>query len=429
MARFIVLWLGQMVSLIGSGLTTFALGLWVYQHTGSIAKFAFIAGFAVLPNVLIAPIAGALVDRWNRRTIMIYSDGVSAISVLLLCFLFFTHRLSLWHIYPLVVLNSMGTVFRLPSYMALLSQLVPPEQIGRATGMMQMGPASAQLFSPFIAAILIANTGYTGVVLADLLTFAFSVLTLVIIKVPDLASKPPARRSLLSEAAQGWRYIMDQPELKILLLLFIMLNITFSFYQALITPVILGFTNSSALGFILSTGGIGLVLGSLLLSVWGGPKKRINGLLGFGFLYSIGLLVSGLRPSTVLVTVAVFLTLFSVPFINGCNQMIWQSKTAMHVQGRVFAIRTMIGWSSSPVAFFLAGPLADRFFEPALAIHGRLAGSWLNVIGVGKGRGAALLLVLSGLLSLIVTMVSWFSQALQSIEESIPYRTASASGG
>ena len=210
-----------------------------------------------------------------------------------------------------------------------------------------------------VARLLILWLGQMVSLIGSGLTFAFSVLTFVMINVPDLAVKPTAKPSLRKQAAQGWRHIMDQPGLKTLLLLFIMLNITSSFYQALITAIILGFTNFVDFGPILS--GIGSVLGSLLLSVWGGLQRRINGLPGFAILYSVGLILSGLRASTAFLTIAVFLTLFFAPFINGCNQIICQLKSALQVQCRVFAIRTMIGWSSSPLIYSRGRRKAKQF--------------------------------------------------------------------
>lgn len=421
MVKFLVIWFGQLVSLFGSGLTTFALGIWVYQRTGSFTKFSLICVFAVLPNVLICPLAGAIVDRRNRRTIMLWSDSVAGVGTFMLALLFLAHWLVIWEIYLLVAVNALVGAFRLPSYMALLSQLVPLHQVGRASGMMQLGPASTQVLSPIMAAALIGLIGFQGVVLIDFTTFLFAIGTLVMVKVPSLSAlSVTGKRSLLKEAAQGWRYIMMRPGLKRLLVFFWFLNITYSFSQVLLTPMILAFASSGVLGAIMSIGAIGFLAGSILMTVWGGPKRRIHGLMGFTLPYGVGLVLSGLRPSVWLITVAIFLVLFEVPLINGCNQAIWQSKTPLELQGRVFATRMMLAWSSAPLSFFLAGLLAERVFEPLLGPRGRLAGSWISAIGVGPGRGAALLLVLSGILALLVAIGFCFSRRMRHMEDELP---------
>lgn len=417
--NFIFVWVGQLVSLVGSGLTSFALGIWVYQQTGSVTKFALISVCIMLPGIVISPFAGVLVDRMNRRKVMMLSDVGAGFASLGLAILFFTGRLTTWEIYTLISVGSIAGAFRLPAYMALLSQLVPMKQIGRASGMMQTGPAAAQVLSPIIAVSLLGKLKFQGIVAIDFATFIFAIVTLSMIYVPTLPAKG-VKRSLLKEAADGWHYIAERPGLIGLLLFFASINITYSFAQVLFTPMILSFTNAAVLGAIMSLGALGFLLGSIVMSMWGGPKRRVNGLLGFAVLYGVGLILGGLKQSAVLITVGIFLVVFQIPIINGCSQAIWQVKTALEMQGRVFSMRMMIAWSSAPLAFFLAGPLADRVFEPMFALHGPISGTWLSIIGTGPGRGAAFLLIINGILALAITASCYLNRRLWYVEDELP---------
>ena len=401
-------------------MTSFALGIWVYQRTGSITRFALISVCVMLPGIVISPLAGALVDRFNRRTMMVLSDIGAGCTSLILAVLFFAGKLTIWEIYVLVSVGSLAGALRMPSYMALLSQLVPMKHIGRASGMMQLGPAAAQVLSPVLAASLLGKIGFPGIIAIDFVSFLFAIGTLSMIPVPTLSQKGP-QRPILKEASDGWTYIVERPGLVGLLIFAASINITYGFAQTLFTPIILSFASTAVLGTIMSVGALGFLSGSLLMSTWGGPKRRVQSMLGFAFLYGIALIVGGLQASAVLITTSLFVFFFQIPSINSCSQAIWQTKIPLEMQGRVFSTRMMIAWSSGPLAILLAGPLADRFFGPMFLDRGLMAGTWLvKIIGFGPGRGAAFLVVLNGILALAVTMGCFFNRHLRRVEDELP---------
>lgn len=425
MKAFLVVSLGQVVSLLGSSLTTFALGVWVYQRTGSVTKFALIAFFSSLPGLTLSPLAGALVDRWDRRRTMVLSDAMAAVtSAVLLVLLWDESRnlLAMWHIYALMVIASCANALQVPAFDAATSLLVAKEQYGRASGLTQMGLAIAQIASPFLGALMLLSVKMRGILIVDLATFGFSVLTLLAVtfREPERTAQAAEHRSLWQDSALGWTYIRERPGLLTLLLLMAVVNFNVGLLQSLLPPLILGFASATALGSVLSLAGVGMLAGTLLMGVWGGPRRRINGIFAGFVIEGLILFLGGLRPSVALVGTAAFVYLFVAPMISGCSQAIWQSKVSPALQGRVFAVRRMVAQLSLPAAYFLAGPLADHVFEPMLAPGGALAGSVGALIGTGKGRGIGFLFILLGALVLVTLPVFSAYRPLRKVEEELP---------
>jgi len=423
MGIFTIIWGGQVVSTIGSGLTSFALGLWVYQLTGSVTQFALIAFCTVLPRLALSPLAGALVDRWDRRWAMILSDSGAAFSTLVIVGLFLTNRLEVWHIYLMTAISSAFGTFQWPAYTAAITLLVPKRNLGRANGMVQFGQAASEILAPTLAGILVITIQIWGVILIDFATFLFAVLTLLLVRIPKPTPTTAGKKeegSLLREAAYGWSYLTTRPGLLGLLVFFAVVNFLWGMVGALIMPMILNFTSADVLGMIISIAGIGLLTGSLVMSVWGGPKRRINGVLNFELLSGLCFLLIGLRPAAWLVAIGAFGAHLTIAIVSGSNQAIWQSKVAPHVQGRVFAMQQMIAKSTTPLAYLLAGTLADKVFEPLLAANGLLAGSLGHIMGIGPGRGIGLLFIVMGMMKVIVSLGGYLYPRIYFVEDELP---------
>jgi MFS family permease len=420
---FLLIWLGQLLSLVGSGLTGFALGVWVFRTTGSVTKFALISLATALPGILFSPIAGALVDRWDRRKAMILSDIGAGVCTLSMALLLMADRLEVWHIYIAMGISSTFSAFQWPAYSAATTLLVPKEHLGRASGMVQTGEAAAQIISPVLAGVLMTAIGVQGVMLIDVATLLFALATLFVVHIPRpavTAEGEAGKGSLLREAAYGWTYIRARPGLFGLLLFFAVINFSNGIIQVLFTPLVLSFTTAQTLGLLLSIGGLGILGGSLLMSVWGGPKRRIYGILSANLLAGLAMYLIGFPPRPWILGTAAFIVLSCTPIANGCSQAIWQVKTTPDVQGRVFATRRMIAWASLPGAYLAAGPLADRVFEPLMAEGGALAGSVGRIIGVGMGRGIALLYIVLGTLSVLAVVAAYSYPRLRRVELELP---------
>lgn len=423
MTTFVVVWAGQVVSALGSYLTGFALAVWIYQQTGSATLFALITLVTTLPGVVLSPFAGALVDRWDRRRAMIVADSGAGTATLALALLIWRGHLELWHIYVLMSIISTFSTLSWPAFTAATTMLVPSRHLGRAGGMTQMGDAAAQILAPLLAGAMVVTIGRQGVVLIDFASYLVAVAALLVVRMPRPPATPEGtsdRGSLWREARSGWSFIRQRPGLLALLVLFAVTNAGTGLVQVLLSPMILSFASPAVLGRVLTVAGCGMLAGGLAMSVWGGPRRRVAGILGILLLQGLVLPFGGLRASALLIGAGAFIYMLTLPVLSGSSQALWQSKVPLDLQGRVFAVRRMVAWSILPLAYLVAGPLADHVFEPLLAAGGPLAGSVGRIIGVGKGRGIALMLILAGLfIVLVVAVASRFSR-LTRLESELP---------
>jgi MFS family permease len=428
MKTFITVWAGQLISTFGSGLTGFALSVWIYQQTDSVTLLAFNLLANTLPNIILAPLTGLVADRWDRCWVMILSDTVAGLSTLAVALLWLSGGLQVWHVYIATTLIASGSAFQWPAYSATTSLLVPKEQLGRANGMIQMGEALSFLVSPVLAGTLFGSIGLGGVILIDFATFCAAVVTLLIVRFPAYrteASKGSEKESFFHVASFGWRYILARPGLLGLLIYFGAVNFVWGMVLPLYQPLILDLSSTQVLGVISSIGGLGVLLGSTLMSVWGGPKRRILGILGAGGLSGIFLFFTGIQPSLILIGAGLFGGFFCYPLLNASSQALWQSKVAPDVQGRVFAIRRLISWSTQPLALIVAGPLVNRVFDPFMKMDTPLTMMLKQIIGEGSERGIGLLFLLLGVGLIIAAMIAWFNPHIRSVEDKLPDATPS----
>ena len=420
---FLIIWFGQLISLIGSGLTSFALGVYIYNRTGAATQLALSLVAASLPSLVLLPFAGALVDRWDRRRVLVLSDTGAAVVTLALWALLATGRLEVWHIYVGNALASALGAFQRPAYMAVPSLLVPKEQFGRVGGLMQLADAASTIVAPLAAGFLIAVIGIQGVFLVDFATFLFAVSTLLIVRIPRPAAQPgtaAGRGSLLRQAAFGWGYLRARRGLLGMLVLFAIVNFALGFYSALFTPLVLSRFGAEVLGSLLSISGLAMLAGSVVMSAWGGTPRKIFTVLGAISLSGLGMGAVGLRPDVLLMGAGNLFFFALVPIANAASQAIWLAKVAPDVQGRVFAARMMIGSAITPVAYLLAGPLADRVAEPLMAEGGALAGTVGRILGVGPGRGIGLIVVLTGLVVALAPLLATFIRPIRRVEVELP---------
>ncbi|HYR06494.1 MAG TPA: MFS transporter [Longimicrobium sp.] len=420
---FLLVWAGQLISGVGSGFTSFALGVWVYQKTGSVTGFALILVAATLPTILLLPVAGALVDRWDRRRTMLVSDTISASATLALALLLYADRLHIVHIYLAAMVYAACAAFQWPAYSAATTLLVPKHLLGRAAGMVEFAYAASGILAPLLAGILIGRIGIPGVMLIDCATLLAAVATLSVVRFPKPAAREEAdaRPSLWTEVRLGVRYVAERPGLTALMAFFSSINLFSNFNNVLIVPLVLSFATPAVLGTTLSTGAAGILLGGMVMSTWGGPRRRVRGIVVGAGILGMSMMVMGLRPWAPLVAAGLFLFNLCMPVVNGCSQTVWQVKVPPELQGRVFAIRRMIATCTAPVCYLVAGPLADRVFAPLLAPGGALAGRLGPLLGgTGPGRGIGLLFMVTGGMCVLVAATGLLSPRLMRMEDDLP---------
>lgn len=423
MQSFLVMWLGQFLSLTGSGITAFALGVWVYQGTGSVTKLALISACASVPTVLFSPFAGALVDRFGQKWAMLVGNCGACASVLALLALFTYGRIEVWHIYLSTVAGSLFVSLLTPAYNSSVTTMVPKSQYGRANGLIQLGNAVGRVGAPFLGGLLLLAASVKTILVLDVATFAFAVVTLLAVNIPrgePREASAGAGRSFRAEVREGWAFLRGHAGLLSLAVFFAVCTFMISMVVRLVAPLVLGFASPQALGTVMAIGGVGMVSGGVAVSAWGGPERRVRGVITFTALSGLCILLAGLRPSVPLIAAAACAYLFFVSFVSNCIQTIIQTKVPKGLQGRIFSLMTMAALSATPLAYLLAGPLADYVFEPLLAPGGPLAESVGRLMGVGQGRGIGLLFVVLGLLISATSLAGYRYRPLRNLEEELP---------
>ena len=428
---FTIVWFGQFVSMVGTGMTQFGITIWAYQLTGSATALALVGFFAFAPVVVFSPLAGAIVDRVPRKAVMIASDLAAGLSTVALLLLHVTGHLQLWHLFATGFLAGAFGSFQFPAYSAAISLMMEKKHYARANAMLGLAEAASGIVAPMLAGGLLLWIGIRGIFLIDIVTFliAIGALTVVFVPEPERAARQATRSSLWNDMLLGFRYIFASPSLLGLQLVFFASNLIATLGFTVFAPMILARTGSDTLvfGSVQTALGIGGVSGGVAMSAWGGFKRRVHGvLLGMALSSLFGTILLGIGQGMVLWIVGSFFTSLFMPLINGSNQAIWQAKVPPAVQGRVFATRRLIAQISAPIAMLAAGPLADRVFEPLMSSGSPTARALANIVGSGPGAGMGLMLVIAGILGAAVGFGGYAFRAVRDAEALLPDHDAAA---
>ena len=418
---FFIVWSGQLVSTLGSEMTGFAMTIWAWELTEKATPLSLIFFFSRLPRVIAATFAGLLVDRYNRKHLMIIGDTVPGVSTVIILALLVTGNLALWHFYVTISLSAFFSYFQTLSYSSSMSAIVPKQHYARATAMGSIQVFGANIFAPALAGVLYYRIGFAGIMIIDLITFLLAVGSLLIVKIPQQVSTEK-NNSIWQQLTMGCRYLSKYPGLMAILVFLLSSNLFGSASTALVATSILARTGNdgTVLASVQSAMGIGGLVGAVVISVWGGFKPQIYGLLlGVG-LQNIGQIVFGLGRGNLTWIIAAFSAAFFFPLKGSSNQAIWLAKVKPDIQGRVFATRYLIAQITTPIGAAVAGPLADRFFEPAMMRGGALAGIFGGVFGTGTGAGIALEYTLFSCCGLFTALIGYALPILRNVEELVP---------
>lgn len=423
MKTFLTIWLGQFISRIGTAMTRFALLIWVYEQTGSATNVALLGFAAFLPMVLVSPFAGVWIDRFDRRKILMLADAGAGVMTAVLLILVAAGQLQLWHLYLAEAVAGVFEAFQIPAYTAVTSTLLPQSHYSRANGLRSLADFGSQVLAPALGGLCLFWIGLSGVMVIDVVTVLLAVGALLIIRVPpvtdDTAAAP--RSALRQELRVGFRIIWHYKGLATLVGITTIIHFFAALTWLSIMPaMILARTgnNELALASVQSAMGIGGVLGGILMSAWGGPRRKIHGfLLGIAVSFLLGDIPLAVGRSLPIWIAAAGLGSFFIPILSSSNDTIWQSIIPQAVQGRVFSVRTMLVNAFLPVGYLLGGILADRVMEPAMASGGSAASMFGWLVGTGPGAGMALMYVGTAVLAILVCLLAYLFPAVRHVEE------------
>ncbi|ARI53936.1 non-ribosomal peptide synthetase [Streptomyces sp. S8] len=420
MGRFLAVALGQLITITGSALTEFALPVWIYMETGSMGKYALYAVIGMLPGILVGPLAGAVVDRLDRRRVMLAASAVAGSTQGALLTLLLSGNLSSWHIYVLLGMLSVALTFQRLAYASSVPQLVPKRYLGHANGITQMAFGFAQFIVPLAAVALMAGIGLKGILILDVTGYAVAITVLLIVKFPR--TLPWTRReSLVAEIRNGFAYSWKNRGFRAMLLWFAALNIFLSPLFLLVTPLVLSFDSLESVARVAVAGGAGAILGGIAMGFWGGPKRnRMQGMLGLAGLLAVASALVGVRADLWIIGIGAFGMSCALSMVNGVYTTIVQIKVPQRFHGRVFALNTLVAWSTLPIGHGIIAPAGSAFFGPMFEDGGSLTSTAGALIGTGPGRGIGFMYLLFGAAMLGLVVVGLRLRVLARFDLDVP---------
>ncbi|BAT56850.1 putative macrolide efflux protein (plasmid) [Nostoc sp. NIES-3756] len=424
MRNFMIVWLGQLVSTIGSSMTSFAIEIWAWEITGKATTLALVGFFSLLPSIIITPISGVIVDRFKRKSLMMVGDTVAVFTTIIILFLYLTNNLQIWHFYITGAIVGTFNQFQSLAYSSSISLMIPKKHYTRASSLEFLSGYGSNIIAPALAGYLYTVIGFLGIWLIDIFTFAIAISSLWLVSIPQ---PPPTTEheklaNIWRDLGFGWRYISTQKSLLALLIVNILFWLPHDLGNSLYSPMILSRTNNNTLvlGSLASAAGFGGVMGAVILSIWGGFKRKIKGVLWGMIGAGLSKIVFGLGRTTWVWIPAQFCSSFNFPLNGSSDTAIWLAKVPPHVQGRVFAARSLVLQIASAVGYLIAGPFADQIFTPALQSGGVLVPIFGELFGTGTGAGISLLYVICAVWMLIVGLLGFSVPMLRNVETIVP---------
>lgn len=407
LSTFLWVALTQLLSMIGTGLTSFALGVWVLQQTGSVTAFATISVMAVLPSVVALPFAGAVADRFDRRRVMLAADGVAGLMTAALVVLLATGGLDVGFVYLYAAVGALANAFQRPAYLAAVTQLVPKRYLGQAGGLVSLGLNAGDLVAALVGGVLVGLFGLPAVVGVDVVTFVLAVVVVAVVRFPD---RLWVRREegFLAEVTGGWRYILRRPEMVAMVVFFVVFNYLFTFPVTLATPLVLAEHSPQVLGVVTGVGGLGALAGGLAMALWGGTRRRALGMVGGSSVLGLAVVVLGATSSPVVQAAGLFGVYGALLVLNAHWLSLIQAKVGLELQGRVLATNQMLATAMMPLGFLTVGPASAW------------VGAHWGTGGPGDGDGLGLTLVIVGAVLAVWGVLGLLFRPLRDMDLRLP---------
>lgn len=422
--KYIVLWLSQCVSQLGSSMTSFALILWAYEQSRSALSVSLMSFCDYVPYILVSLFVGAFVDSHSKKAIMLVSDSIAALGTLSVLLLLMTGHLSIWNIYLINVIMGVTTAFQQPASAVAVGKLVPKEKLSNVSGMNSFSSNLIMVVRPMLAAALYGLGGLPLLLLLDLLSFtlAFCVL-LFFIHIPDQPEKK-MRKSPFAGTAEGFCFLKKERGLLYIMLTMALINFFSRLtYENILSPMILARSGGSsmALGIVNAGMGIGGILGGMVVSFKKESKHKAGMIYIFAALsFLLGDITMALGHNTFWWSFAGIAASLPIPFITAEQNTILYQRVPETMQGRVFAVRNAIQYSTIPIGILLGGVLADYVFEPFMNSGKSLAALLGRLVGTGTGSGMAVMFLCTGICGFLVSIISYRNKEIRSLDVSHP---------
>lgn len=415
---------GQAISLLGSTLTNFGLGVWAYELSNEVTDFTTIAIASTLPGLLLGPFIGTLIDRVKRKTVLFFAQLGSALVTVVLAALYWTDQLQVWHIIAVVPVASVCATMLQVGFTSCISLVVPKDKLSKANGMMGLGFGSVQLAGPLLAGVAIDSIGMRGIFLIDIATFFIGLMTIAIAAIPTPEKDPSKEkftlRHMYLDLRDAYVYMKEKKGVLGGLYVFTLVWFNVSIVQVLFLPLVLGLGTRTDLGLVQSMGGVGTLFGGILMVAWKGASRQTYAILGTALFISIMLVFIPIAQQIWMLAAGAFIVMAAAPIAAASSQTLWQRKVDASFQGRVFSLRNTIMRSAQPLAFFSAGFLADTYFEPYMMDGELFAQYFGDIWGTGQSRGVALMISCAGAISAIVVAFAWMIPSVRRADIDLP---------
>ena len=420
--KYIILWFSQSISQLGSAMTSFALILWVYTVRHSALTVSLMSFCSYVPYILISPFAGAFVDRHSKKKIMLIADSVAALCTCSVLLLTLSGTLQIWHIYLINSVIGCMNAFQSPASSVALGKLVPQDKLANVSGMNSFSGNLTAVLTPVLAAALFAIDGLSLILFIDLGSFTFAFLVLLLaITIPEQATTKKNRESIFSGCKEGLRFLCNDRGILMIVLTMALLNFFSRLtYENILSPMLLSRSgdNSLVLGIVNAVMGLGGILGGLLVSAGKLSKNNIRMIyVSAALSFGLGDLLMGLGQNITVWSIAGLAASLPIPFINAGQNVILYKKVPSEMQGRIFAVRNAIQYSTIPLGILLGGFLADYVFEPFMQGNTPVASALQKLVGAGTGSGMAVMFLCTGILGLSFSILSYHHKDIQAMKK------------
>lgn len=422
--KFLVVWFGQFVSMLGSGISSFGLSLWIFMMTKSATSFAMTFLVQILPGILFAPLAGSFADRFHRKKIIIFTDSLDAVVKVFLVFLLLSKKMEVWMVYPITFISqSLGT-FQNPAFNASIPLLVNKEDIPRANGLMQLIRSIQNMIAPIIAGALFAFIGLAGLFIIDFITFFVAIFTILPQKfdqkIEDNKNDNFAK-TIVEDLKIAGRVLKSKQGFISLIVVFSILNFIANIVMVLLGPLVMSNFDTKIYGLVNSISGVAMVIGGFFAGAIPSKEHKVKSVFLSLIISSFGMIIMGVHYHWIVIAIGMFIFMLPTPYANGTLGSLIQLKIENRMLGRVSALIDCLMKIITPLAIIISGFLADDVFNPLLVKGGSLSDTVIGkLLGVGKGRGIGLLFVICGILLLTICLYMFFNKNVNRLEEVNP---------